>query len=293
MAPKDVEVPDVSGLKLEEALSELRTAGFKIGDTIDISSDEVENGYVIRTDPKAGKTAKEGLKVDVYQSTGKETYQLSDYTDRQYDDVVRLLEKQNFKDITKTEVYDESDPGTILKQSPEADEEVIPEETVLEFTVSKGVEKIKLKDLTEYNTKSAQDYADSVGLTIDMTKEEYNDTIGKGLIISQIPAAGTELTKGDKVSVVISKGKEEIPPKTVTKTISIPYQPSTPGQANNVQVYIEDVDNSMTEPFETMIISQTVTKPYQLRIAYGGVGAIRVIRDKSVIIDEKIEYPTD
>ncbi len=293
LGPKDVEVPDVSGLKLEDAISELRTAGFKIGDTIDISSNEVDEGYVVKTDPKAGETAKEGIKIDVYQSTGKETYQLSDYTERQYDDVVRLLEKQNFKDITKTEVYDESDPGTILKQSPEADEEVIPEETILEFTVSKGPEKIKLKDLTEFNTKSAQDYADSVGLTIDMTKEEYNDTVGKGLVISQIPAAGTELTKGDKISVVISKGKEEIPPKSVTKPITIPYQPTTPGQANNVQIYIEDADNSMTEPFETLVISQTVNKTYTLRIAYGKVGAIRVIRDKTVIIDEPVPYPQD
>ena len=44
-----------------------------------------------------------------------------------------------------------------------------------------------------------------------------DDTIPKGLVISQNPAAGTELKKGDKVKVVISKGKEAIPPKSSGK----------------------------------------------------------------------------
>ena len=34
--------------------------------------------------------------------------------------MIRLLENQNFKDIKKTEVYDDSEPGTIIKQNPEA-----------------------------------------------------------------------------------------------------------------------------------------------------------------------------
>lgn len=293
LEPKDVEVPDVSGMELEEAITELVSAGFKVGDTIETNSDEVAEGYVIRTDPKAGKFVKEGQKIDVYQSIGKEKQKLSDYVGRDYDDVLRLVEKKNFKDITKIEVYDESEPGTILKQFPEADAEVLPEDTILEFTVSKGPEKIKLKDLTEFNSKSVQDYAQSVGLTIDMTQEQYHDTIAKGLVVSQNPAPGTELNKGDKVAVIMSKGKEEIPPKLVTKKFIIPYQPSTPGQANNVQVYIEDADNSMTEPYETLIISQNVTKEYQFRIHAGKVGWIRVVRDNTVIIDEEIPYPGD
>jgi eukaryotic-like serine/threonine-protein kinase len=291
LEPNDVEVPDVSEMDLDDAISELVSAGFEVGDTIEISDDEIEEGFVVKTDPKAGTTVKEGSKIDVYQSIGKEKIELDDYVGRQYDDAVRLLEKRNFKDIRKTEVYDSSEPGTILEQTPEAGEEVLPEDTLIEFTVSKGPEKIILKNLTEFNAKSVQDYATSVGLTIDMSQEQYHDTIAQGLVISQNPAPGTELNKGDKVTVVISKGKEEIPPKEVTRSFTIPYEPSTPGQANSVQIYIEDADNSMTEPFETILITQTVSKQYTFRIAPGKDAAIRVIRDKSVIIDEVIQYP--
>lgn len=290
-APNDVEVPDVSKMELEDAISELVSAGFEVGDTIDISSDEVEEGLVVKTDPKAGTTAKEGATVDVYQSIGKEKLELEDYTGRQYDDVVRLLEKQNFKDITKIEVYDSSEPGTIVKQTPEEGEEVIPDDTEIEFTVSKGLQKITLKDLTEFNAKGVQDYAQSVGISIDMSTEQYHDTISAGLVISQNPAPGTQLTKGAKVTVVMSKGKEEIPPKTVTKEIVIPYMETEPGQANEVQIYIEDMNRSMTEPFETIYITETVKRRIELVIPYGKVAGFKVIRDKSVFMEESVPYP--
>ena len=133
------------------------------------------------------------------------------------------MDNQNFKDIEITEVFDESDPGTILSQKPDSGEEVVPEDTVLEFEISKGPEKIILKDLRQSNAKGAQDYVDSVGLTLDASEERYDDTIPAGNIISQTPAPGTEMKKGDKVSVVISKGKEEKPPKTVSREITIEY----------------------------------------------------------------------
>ncbi len=292
-APNDIEVPDVSEMKLEDAISELVSAGFEVGETIEITSDEIEEGLVVKTDPKAGSTAKEGATIDVYQSVGKEKIELDDYTGRQYDDVDRLLENLNFKDINTIEVYDSSEPGTILKQTPEAGEEVIPEETEIEFTVSKGLEKIVLKDLKEFNAKGVQDYAQSVGITIDMSQEEYHDTIAAGLVISQNPAPGTELTKGAKVTVVMSKGKEEIPPKTVTKEISIPYVETEPGQANEVQIYIEDMNRSMTEPYETIYITQTIKRKIELVIPYGKVAGYKVIRDKSVLIEESVPYPED
>jgi eukaryotic-like serine/threonine-protein kinase len=291
--PNDVKVPDVSGMELEEAISELMSAGFEIGDTIELEDEEIKEGYVIKTDPLAGKTKKEGTKIHIYQSSGKEKIQISDYVDRQYDDVLRLLEKKNFKDIKKIEVYDSSDPGTILMQSPEEGEEIVIEDTVLEFTVSKGLQKVKLIDLTEYNAKGLQDYAKSFGLEIDMTKEDYHETIAPGLVISQSPDAGTELSKGEKVTVVLSKGKKEIPPKTVIKEITIPYMPVSPGVANEVQIYIEDMERSMTEPYETILITETVKKRIELTIAHGKVAGYKVIRDKSVIIDEAIPYPEE
>ena len=95
----------------------------------------------------------------------------------------------------------------------------MPSETSLEFTISKGVELISIKDLSDYTKKEVNDYVDAVGLTVKFT-EEYSDSVEKGLVISQSPEARTNLKKGTEISVVLSKGKKEVQPKEVMKEIA-------------------------------------------------------------------------
>jgi serine/threonine protein kinase/beta-lactam-binding protein with PASTA domain len=293
MSAKDIKIPDVTGMKEADAISKLKANGIEVNKKIEFPDEVLKKGRVIRTDPEAGSTVKENTKINLYISSGKEKYELSDYVGRQYEDVLHLLGDQNFKEIKKIEQNDDSDPGTIISQNPPGGKKVVPEDTVLEFTVSKGPEKIVLKDLTQYNLKGAQDYASLVGLNLDASKQKYDDNIPAGMVVSQSPAPGTALKKGDKVTAVISKGKEVKPPKNVTKEITIPYDPpipGEPGQQQQVQIYIEDMNHSMTEPAQTLEITETKTIPIELSIPFGGKAGYKVIRDSKVIIDEAINY---
>jgi serine/threonine-protein kinase len=298
LSAKDVKIPDVSGMNVDDAISELQLSGIVVDKQVQIPDDQVAEGKVIKTDPEIGSTVKENAKVNLYISTGKEKIELSNYVGRQYDDVFRLLEDRNFKDIVKTEKYDESEPGTIISQTPSGGEEITPEDTELEFEVSKGPEIIVLRDLTEYNLKGAEDYASLVGLTLNVSEEKYDEKIPAGMVISQTPKSGTELKKGDKVSVIISKGKEEKPPKTVVKDITIDYEPTVPVpvpgepvQKQEVLIYIEDMNHSMTEPAETFFITETTKKQIELTIPFGGKAGYKIIRDKKVIAEDVINYP--
>lgn len=294
ITPKDIKVPDVSGMSEEDAISKLKLKGLEPDKTIEMIDDEVKKGRVIKTKPEAGETVKENSKVTLYISKGKETYELADYVNRKYDDVYRLLENKHFKDIKKTEKHEDSDPGTILSQNHAAGEKVVPEETILEFVVSKGPEKITLKDLTQYNLKGAQDYAALVGLTLDASKEEYHDTIPAGMIISQDPKEGTELKKGDKVTVVISKGKETKPPKKVLRDVTIPFEPAVPGQPGQKQkvlIYIDDMYHNISEPAEVFEITETKTIQIEINIPFDKKKAsYQVIRDNNVIETVVINY---
>ncbi|WHY68667.1 Stk1 family PASTA domain-containing Ser/Thr kinase [Neobacillus sp. SuZ13] len=294
LSAKDIKIPDVSGMELDDAISKLKLNGLEVEKQIEISDDVVDQGEVIKTDPEIGATVKENTKVNLYISTGKEKMELSDYVRRQYDDVFLLLENRNFKDIKKTEVYDESEPGTILSQTPPGGEKVVPEDTVLVFEVSKGPETIELKDLTQYTLKSAEDYASLVGLEIK-TEEKYDEKVPADMVISQKPKPGTVMTKGDTITVIISKGKEEKPPKTVVKEITIDYEPTVPVTGEpipkqEVLIYIEDMNHSMTEPAETFYITETTKKQIELTIPYGGKAGYRVIRDTKVIAEDVINY---
>jgi eukaryotic-like serine/threonine-protein kinase len=293
LSAKDVKIPDVSGMELDEAISKLKLSGLEVDKKIEIEDENVEKGKVVKTNPESGTTVKENSKINLYISTGKEKFELSDYVGRQYEDVIRLLDNYNFKDIKKIEKHDDSEPGTIISQNPSGGENVVPEETELEFEVSKGPEKIVLKDLTQYNLKGAQDYASLVGLTLDASQEKYDDTIPAGMVISQSPEPGTELKKGDKVTVVISKGKEDKPPKEVIIELDIPFEPAVPGEPGQKQlvtILIEDMNHSMTEPAETFYITENTKKQIKLMIPYGKKAGYKVIRDSKVIIDENKNY---
>jgi eukaryotic-like serine/threonine-protein kinase len=293
ISPKDVTIPDVSGLERGEAIAKLETAGLQVDEEIESTHEEIEEGKVIKTNPEEGSTVKEDTAISIYISIGKEKFELPDYTGRKYEDVMRILDNQDFKDIKINEVYDDSDKGTILSQKPESGEKIVPEDTILEFEVSKGPEKIILRDLTQYNTKGAQDYIDSVGLTLDASEEKYDDTIPAGNIISQSPPSGTEMKKGDTVSVVISKGKEEKPPKTVPVDIQIEYTGTVPGQEQKVIIYIEDVNRSMITPAETFPIFATTHKTIELLVPFDGNAGYKVYRDNTVIYDKTVDYPED
>ncbi|MDQ1146754.1 serine/threonine protein kinase [Bacillus sp. SORGH_AS 510] len=293
LSAKDVKIPDVSGLELDEAISKLKISGIEVDKKIEITDENIEKGKVVKTDPESGTTVKENSKINLYISTGKEKFELSNYVGRQYEDVIRLLDNYNFKDIRKIDKNDDSEPGTILSQDPPSGEKVVPEDTVLEFEISKGPEKIVLKDLTQYNLKGAQDYASLVGLTLDASQEKYDDNIAAGMVISQSPEPGTELKKGDKVTVVISKGKEDKPPKEVIIDLDIPFEPAVPGEPGQkqlVNILIEDMTHSMTEPAETFYITENTKKQIKLIIPYGKKAGYKVIRDSKVIIDENKNY---
>lgn len=294
LGPKEIDVPDVTNKSIEDAITILKDKGFEIGETIKSPSDEIAEDHVIKTDPKFGDSVKEGATINLYVSTGKETTPLSDYKGQQYDSVYQLLSDQGFKNINKNEVYDDNNSeGTIIDQDPSPNSEVVPGDTVVTFTVSKGKEKITLKDLTGYNEKSLKDYADETGLNIDMSQQDYSDTAPEGTVISQSPDSGSELVKGDKVKVVISKGPKPIPPKTVEKEIDIPYEPTEDGKPQTVQIYIDDMDHTMTIPADTFEITEDTKKVYEFRIEKGKQAAYRIVRDGRAIEENPVPYPGD
>ncbi|ESU33092.1 hypothetical protein G3A_08590 [Bacillus sp. 17376] len=289
--PKEKEVPDVNGMEVEEAVAALMSAGFIIGDKKEISDEEVEEGNVIRTSPNAGKMIKEGNEIDLYISTGKEKVELSDYTGRNYDDVRRLLEGKGFKDIIKTEEHDDSEAGTILEQNPSGGESVIPEETTLEFKVSKGPELVTLRDLKGYNQGNLDVYEETTGLVIERT-EAFHDTIQAGSVISQKPEAGTQLPPGSKVSVDISIGPEPVPKKE-TREVPIPYQPTEDGVPQEVKVFIGDMNNKEDVPADTFELTEDIIYNLDFLIAPGEKATYKIMRDGKIIDSGTVDYPQD
>lgn len=161
--------------------------------------------------------------------------------------------------------------------------------------MSKGAQPLTLKDLSGFNQVGLDDYASSNDITISVGSEEYSDTVGAGQVISQKPEAGASLNKGDKVTVVMSKGPKEKEVKTVKRTINIKYEPEDPAAnplvPQHIQIYIQDKNNSMTKAYKEMDITKDTAETLSFEIEEGTQGGYKIVRDNTVILEETIDYP--
>lgn len=119
---KVVVVPDVAGMTTEKAEKTLTKKGFKY-DVKTEESDEVEEGYVIKTDPKAGSSKKRGSIITIIESSGIADVVLKDYTNQRADTLKEKLEELGLKvTIEKLAVDSPKDyigkTNVVIDQSP-------------------------------------------------------------------------------------------------------------------------------------------------------------------------------
>ncbi len=85
---------------------------------------------------------------------------------------------------------------------------------------SDNVESVTTPDVKSAYLDDAQKEIEKLGLKVAISSEEFSKDVKENYIISQTPAAGTELKAGDTVNIVLSKGAQESDiPNVVGKTL--------------------------------------------------------------------------
>ncbi len=203
---KNVKIPDVSAKSLEEASEILDEAGFIINaETETVASDEIEAGYVVKTYPEIGKKIKEGSTITIYVSSGEETFELEDYTGRNYIEVKAILESTYECNvlIEYQKVDDEdADVNKIIDMSPEAGTKVKPGANI---TLYLPEVEIKYPDFTDgnYSIDDVEDFCDKNDLILEIKYQE-DETEEDGTILSQSRPANTIVVPGIKFTITVS-----------------------------------------------------------------------------------------
>ena len=97
--------------------------------------------------------------------------------------------------------------GTVLICFPDEGTEMKAKGEV-RVRVSKGVESFKIPNVKGIDKISAKAIIEQNGLELSNVTEEFSDSVASGIVISQDPIENSLVKKGDKVNLVISKGKE-------------------------------------------------------------------------------------
>ena len=241
--PATIAIPDVAGQTVAEAKETLKKANFEIGEEKSEASEKVEEGRIIRTDPDAGTGRKEGTKINLVVSSGKQSFQISNYVGRKSTDVIaELKQKKVPENLIKIEEEEssESEAGTVLRQSPAAGTTYdLSKASTITLTVAKKVTSVAMPSY--------------MGSSLEFTKNNLVQIVGikeanievvevstapagtaEGTVVEQSPKAGEKVDL-TKTRVKISIYKPKTPPSTSS---SAPVQrgnqgsTTTPSQGN-------------------------------------------------------------
>ena len=241
--PATIAIPDVAGQTVAEAKETLKKANFEIGEEKSEASEKVEEGRIIRTDPDAGTGRKEGTKINLVVSSGKQSFQLSNYIGRKSTDVIaELKQKKVPENLIKIEEEEssESEEGTVLRQSPSAGTTYdLSKASTITLTIAKKVTSVVMPSY--------------IGSSLEFTKNNLVQIVGikeanievvevttapsgtaEGTVVEQSPRAGEKVDL-NKTRIKISIYKPKTPPSTSS---SAPAQrgnqgsTTTPSQGN-------------------------------------------------------------
>ena len=222
--PATVEIPNVAGQTVAEAKEKLKKANFEIGEEKTEASDTVEEGRVIRTDPDAGSSRKEGIKVNLIISSGQQSFKIGNYIGRNSTDVIAELKgKKVPENLIKVveEESSETEAGLVMRQSlPEGTTYDLSKATEITLTVAKKVTSVPMPSY--------------IGSSLEFTKNNLIQIVGVKEANIEVVEVSTapEGTIEDTVVSQSPKPGEGVDLNTTRIKISI-YKPKTTTTTTN------------------------------------------------------------
>ncbi|MBL0747501.1 PASTA domain-containing protein [Nocardioides sp. G10] len=204
--------PGVLGLDEAAASAELESAGLEAEPGEAAYSENVAAGLVIATDPEPGGKVLDGGTVTLVLSLGPERYDVPQLAGQTEDQAQDTIAATNLAFGSSVGRWSETVPeGQVIRSSPKAGTTLKPGATV-DLVLSRGRKPFELKDWTGKDYDGVKAALEKRNLQVE-AGEEYSDTVAAGDIISQDPAPGTVVYRGDTVSFVVSLGPElvEVP----------------------------------------------------------------------------------
>jgi serine/threonine-protein kinase len=235
---EQVRVPAVIDQPVTVARTALDQRGFEVVES------EIENcaepGTVVEQDPPAGTEADENSEVRLTVSLGS-SVKVPAVRGKTVDAARALLDEEDLLAETRAQPSKEVRPGRVITSEPAQGTEVDCGATVT-LVVSKGPNLITLPDVLGDQREVAESQLEDLGLIVDVDTRDADEP--EGTVISQDPGPGSELLRGDRVTLVVSTGAGSVvvpdvagqPRDTATGQLS--------GLGLNVDVVEQEVDDA-------------------------------------------------
>lgn len=185
--------------------------------------EEREKDIVIAQSLKEGESLSEDNTLDITLSNGADPdkeFTMSDFTGKYEDEIKAWFEENKFQNVTYTyEYHEDQEDKLFISSQPAAGTTVKRKDTVKIVISVKEPQTITVPDLMSYSKENIDAWAETNQITINY-EEQYSDTVESGKVISVSVEAGTTITQGDSIDIVISKGTEASETAAQTQTKS-------------------------------------------------------------------------
>lgn len=272
---QEVMMPDLSGLKYEEATKLLKAQNLLLNEdgVTEQYSDIVQKGRVIDQSVAAEERISVKTEIEITISLGSlstETAVLTvpDLTGMTKKKAIKALEK--LKEETgftytlgeeKKEYSQEVKKGRIISQSLEPGTKVRTNE-VINLVISKGPEMVQVPNVQYVSKEEAIKLLEAAGLKAEVT-EEYSSEVAEGLVISQSLEADAKAAKGSVVTIAVSLGKAPQNQKSEggSRQPDQPQQPREPQQPQQPQEPQQSQEPQQPAPPDDGVEAETYDGP--------------------------------
>jgi eukaryotic-like serine/threonine-protein kinase len=206
-----VAVPYVVGLRQALAEDDIVSKGL-VPRVRQVSSTDVEEGYVISQNPKGGVGVEPDSVVSIEVSSGKPKVTIPTVVGQDRDSAIRELDQAGL-DVQVVEVNSEEDEGRVTAQSP-AGGLLVVEGTRVRINVSKGPRPVAVPNVVGLPYEQAAAELRRAGFGV--TRVDGASDVAAGTVFDQDPAAATESSKGATVTVRVSQGPATVAVPDVT-----------------------------------------------------------------------------
>jgi eukaryotic-like serine/threonine-protein kinase len=198
--PPMTQVPDVVGMKYDEALDVLQKASLR-AKKVEVFSDK-EPGEVLRQDPRADETVREGAVVTLQVSKGRELVPVPDVLEQTRESAEAELRANGFQVTVDTAPSDEYAEGLVFAQNPDPDVEATKGSTV-RITVSSGPESKPVPNVVGQDQDEAGETLETEGFEVQVREQETDDPTLKDRVLDQNPSGGVRAEPGSTVTIFV------------------------------------------------------------------------------------------
>jgi beta-lactam-binding protein with PASTA domain len=169
------------------------------------ANNAVPEGEIISQSPAAGTQVAPTSIIDLVVSSGESRIAIPDLVGKTQAYAEVELSRSRLGSSIASENSDTVAAGRVIRQNPAAGEQV-RSESIVDLVVSSGTSKIAIPDLAGQSRDGAVFVLGKSGLVLGKVAGDYDDSIAKGRVIRQRPAAGSMVSADSPVDILVSQG---------------------------------------------------------------------------------------